>query len=747
MNKRGRKTNGLSHRLIALLLCCVCLVTVLPLSAIALAPDETAAAAEEVAPEEPAVDIAEEPEAPDAEEPDAEPEEDSSEQRAVDALYRYLMACTSYEEMDAAINALSEDELYLMDQFTAEQNAALEARMQELGGYASDVYTDRTVSIEQGGSTTVGSTSWITKVTIAEVDPTPTSGSFSASSSYWNSGYTITADDDVPAGTYTLTVNVDYRENWSSSTTKTQTDTVTVSVTKPAADPAYTFTVTPNLTNVELVYFTYHTASDVTDNIDFKEAPDGQAVSIENFSKGQSGYVLFFVKPDANYLLTQATGTGNGDVYSTAGTNASDYGNISGYPNIVEIAKQAREKGYIGVLGYMRTSNDKNSMTHTLTLTGQSPDIEVTAVSDKTENVKPGDNLTFTVTIKPGEISNSSNNTSNAKVDKVAIDSLQINGKDVTYSDLRDNGDGTYTVTVNHTATQEECDNGSVELTVTAKVDYSNALGVNDGQTLDSTSSITKSASTTCRIAPQIQVSYRLTYQNADKIDYENYPDAVKKKPENKNGVYWGAEVEVENNFYESTTVDDPINHGTWTFGGWYYDGSPAPDSVTMGNTPIEFVGTWTFTPYPNANLIITKTLSGNMYNENDEFTFTVTADKAMTYNGTDNTKLTFNLKKDQRATISVPVGAEVTISEKPDGYNSSLTSITPTELKGDGWKNDQITFTMPSEGVEVVINNDKTITIDAGVVVSTLPYVLMLAVVVGGVTVTVTRRKHRREN
>ena len=61
MNKRSRKTKGLFHRLIALLLCCICLITAMPVSAIALETD-IALVAEKIDTEKPTEEVIVEPE-------------------------------------------------------------------------------------------------------------------------------------------------------------------------------------------------------------------------------------------------------------------------------------------------------------------------------------------------------------------------------------------------------------------------------------------------------------------------------------------------------------------------------------------------------------------------------------------------------------------------------------------------------------------------------------------------------------
>lgn len=148
----------------------------------------------------------------------------------------------------------------------------------------------------------------------------------------------------------------------------------------------------------------------------------------------------------------------------------------------------------------------------------------------------------------------------------------------------------------------------------------------------------------------------------------------------------------------------------------------------------------------PNArNLTVKKTVSGNMYDADKEFTFTVTADKDLTYGETIGRTITFNLKKDEETTITVPVGAVVNVTENPDGYIYSFVSITDGVTKED--ITNGVSFTMPAENVTVVINNDKNITVDTGIYLETLPYILILGVVAVGVVLMIKKRKNRDDD
>lgn len=135
-------------------------------------------------------------------------------------------------------------------------------------------------------------------------------------------------------------------------------------------------------------------------------------------------------------------------------------------------------------------------------------------------------------------------------------------------------------------------------------------------------------------------------------------------------------------------------------------------------------------------NLTVKKTISGNMQDPSAKFKFTVT------YNGSTET---FDLGKDEANTIpSVPVGANVTVMEDNGGYTYSLTSVTPNELSYEAVENG-ITFTMPSSDVSIEINNNKEITIDTGIFLDKLPYILIIIFVAGGAVLMIRRHKNHR--
>ncbi len=134
-------------------------------------------------------------------------------------------------------------------------------------------------------------------------------------------------------------------------------------------------------------------------------------------------------------------------------------------------------------------------------------------------------------------------------------------------------------------------------------------------------------------------------------------------------------------------------------------------------------------------NLTVKKTISGNMQDPSAKFNFTVT------YNGETST---FQLGKNEINTISIPVGAVVSVTEDNAGYTYSLKAVTPSELAYTSLENG-ISFTMPSSDVSVEIDNSKEITIDTGIFLDKLPYILIIVFVAGGALLMIRRNKKYR--
>ena len=139
--------------------------------------------------------------------------------------------------------------------------------------------------------------------------------------------------------------------------------------------------------------------------------------------------------------------------------------------------------------------------------------------------------------------------------------------------------------------------------------------------------------------------------------------------------------------------------------------------------------------------LTIQKTVSGNMYNANDVFSFTLHYGE---------TPEDFTLKGGESKTFQVPVGAEVTVTEdltKSNGYIPSNGTGTTVKLTAESEKDGIFKFFMPEKDSKLVINNDKTVQIDTGISLETVPYILILAVVVIGAVLLIKRRRNHDDD
>ena len=160
--------------------------------------------------------------------------------------------------------------------------------------------------------------------------------------------------------------------------------------------------------------------------------------------------------------------------------------------------------------------------------------------------------------------------------------------------------------------------------------------------------------------------------------------------------------------------------------------------SITLDKNVTTLYAIWKLN---TVELTIQKTVSGNMYNANDVFSFTLDYGE--------NSK-TFTLKGGESKTFQVPVRAEVTVTEdltKSNGYIPSNGTGTTVTLTAGPEKDGIFKFTMPEQDGKLVINNDKTVQIDTGISLETVPYILILAVVVIGAVLLIKRRRNRDDD
>ena len=364
-----------------------------------------------------------------------------------------------------------------------------------------------------------------------------------------------------------------------------------IELAKPSHKPSPSPTATPSdsndatftvsITNAEVAYFAWHESSDTTGNITFTSISSG-TVTIDDFTtnntwdgrqyvSGKPGYVVFFVKTDSEHLVTGLGTSGNGDVFPI---DTTDWGNISGYPGLSNVVKAAKEANYEIAFGYSASAGE--TKTGNFEIVGQKPEVTVTA-STSAVNVKPNQEITFTVTITPEVLNRTS-------VTGVKVTSATINGQDVTISELTGSTDGSYTGTVTYTVTEADCESGSVSLVVQTSTEYkAEVKSQGQGGTLYTKSTITSEATTSCSIAEKSKVQYEFTSATEGK----SLPTEVTSLlPSDTKDYYTGETVTAQTITSEEVNVDE----GTWKFNGW------DATSKIMTDTGITFTGSWSFT-------------------------------------------------------------------------------------------------------------------------------------------------------
>lgn len=168
---------------------------------------------------------------------------------------------------------------------------------------------------------------------------------------------------------------------------------------------------------------------------------------------------------------------------------------------------------------------------------------------------------------------------------------------------------------------------------------------------------------------------------------------------------------------------------------------------------------------FKSGSFTVAKEVTGNMANQKDEFEITVTLTSAKPIgtnitvvgetvtpsawtnnNGTYTYAYTANYSQigGAKAFADIPVGVHVSVTENTatDKMNGYSYVSTDTDKKN--------TFSMEvadDTAKDIVVTNDKTTSVDMGVSLDSLPYILMLVVVCAAMFVLFTKKRAAREN
>ena len=205
------------------------------------------------------------------------------------------------------------------------------------------------------------------------------------------------------------------------------------------------------------------------------------------------------------------------------------------------------------------------------------------------------------------------------------------------------------------------------------------------------------------------------------------------------------------------TTADGTV----YTFKGWYTDEN-CTQKADFVNGTISADTTFYAKYVPaSANLTVTKTVTGKLGDTNKAFTFTITKADGTSANITDaNVEISeadsAKVEWKGNGQFTLKDGASITFKNLPSGEYKIVEDDYTGEKYDTSWqigtdgevheKNSTATVTIGTTEQTVHFTNHRTLEPDLGVLLDTLPYIVILAVVAGGVALLMLR-KHRKED
>lgn len=216
------------------------------------------------------------------------------------------------------------------------------------------------------------------------------------------------------------------------------------------------------------------------------------------------------------------------------------------------------------------------------------------------------------------------------------------------------------------------------------------------------------------------------------------------------------------------TEADCPATKETadgtvYKFEGWYTDKNFTPESKFDFTADTISADTTFYAKYvpASANLTVTKTVTGKLGDTNKAFTFTITKADGTSANITDaNVEISeadsAKVEWLRNGKFTLKDGASIIFKNLPSGEYKVIEEDYSGEKYDTSWqigtdgevyeKNSTATVTIGTTEQTVHFTNHRTLEPDLGVLLDTLPYIVILAVVAGGVALLMLR-KHRKED
>ncbi len=208
-----------------------------------------------------------------------------------------------------------------------------------------------------------------------------------------------------------------------------------------------------------------------------------------------------------------------------------------------------------------------------------------------------------------------------------------------------------------------------------------------------------------------------------------------------------------------------PAADGTiYKFYGWYTNQDCTDDSKFDFDEDTIAEDTTFYAKYvpASANLTVSKTVTGKLGDTNKAFTFTITKADGTAANIT-NTNI--EISEADRAKVewkgngqfTLKDGASITFKNLPSGEYKIVEDDYTGEKYDTSWqigtdgevheKNSTATVTIGTTEQTVHFTNHRTLEPDLGVLLDTLPYIVILAVVAGGVALLMLRKRRKEDD
>ena len=208
------------------------------------------------------------------------------------------------------------------------------------------------------------------------------------------------------------------------------------------------------------------------------------------------------------------------------------------------------------------------------------------------------------------------------------------------------------------------------------------------------------------------------------------------------------------------TTPDGTV----YTFDGWYTNQDCTEGSKFDFDEDTIKEDTTFYAKYvpASANLTVTKTVTGKLGDTNKAFTFTITKADGTSANITD---ANVEISEADRAKVewlgngkfTLKDGASIIFKNLPSGEYKVIEEDYSGEKYDTSWqigtdgevyeKNSTATVTIGTTEQTVHFTNHRTLEPDLGVLLDTLPYIVILAVVAGGVALLMLRKRRKEDD